>query len=248
MRPTVLDSTLGDIVARDYRAAAVLSRFGLDFCCGGKRTLDAACRAKHLDAWAVAGAVEGVSVGAPARPDTSWGVGELVDQIVDTHHAYAREALPRIANYLDKLMTVHGARRPELQQIAEHFGELGRALQKQIFTEEDVLFPTVRALHARSMVGDATPRSCFGTVRHSIRMMETAHMQVGHELEMIRELSNGFEPPADCSVTYRICCEELAAFDADLRRHIHLENNVLFPKAVRLEGRLKAEGGGTQLA
>jgi regulator of cell morphogenesis and NO signaling len=230
------DMTVGAIVAEDFRAAAVLERFGIDFCCGGKRTLGEACDARGCDEQQVASAIAQVRSN-PERsspPDSEWDVAALVAHIVATHHAYVRESMPRIAIYLQKLIAAHGERHPELARIAEHFAVLTHELTTHMFKEEQVLFPYVRELAAISR-GGAPPRNVFGSVRNPIRMMEAEHAGAGRELAIVRELSDGYTPPEDGCATYRVCYQELEAFDHDLRRHIHLENNVLFPKAVMLE-------------
>lgn len=244
MPSPLLEETLGSIVAADYRAAAVLSRFGLDFCCGGKRTLAEACRGKACEPETVAAAIHDM-LRSPARkeqPDTDWDPIALVEHIVDTHHRYIRESTPRIAGYLRKVVEVHGARHPELARVAGHFDELARELASHMYKEEEILFPYIRQLAAVEGGGDPPP-NVFGTVGNPIRVMETEHAGVGRELALLRGLSDGYRTPADGCATYRVCFQELEAFEADLQRHIHLENNVLFPKTLALE-RIAATAGG----
>src|SRR5689334_22155821 len=176
MASRFLEMTLGSIAAGDYRAAAVLNRFGLDFCCGGNRTLEDACRAKGCDADAVAAGLDDTFRSGDARlvSDTGWNPADLVDHIVATHHRYVRDAVPRIAGYLQKIVEVHGSRHPELVRIAEHFDELARELSAHMYKEEEILFPYVRQL-AASMAGTAPPANVFGTVGNPIRVMETEH-------------------------------------------------------------------------
>lgn len=228
--------TLGDIVAADYRAAAVFDSFGLDYCCGGKRTVEESCRVKGLDAGGVVAALDAIAAdGSPApKSDDQWQADELADHIVRRHHAYVREALPAISSHLEKLVQVHGGRHPELARVAEHFGQIGRELQMHMFKEEQVLFPFIRGL-AAAKTGAPPPPNMFGSVQNPIRMMEAEHQSAGNELFVIRELTGDYRVPDDGCATYRITFQELAAFDDDLRLHIHLENNVLFPMAVRLE-------------
>lgn len=231
--------TLGEIVAADYRAAAVFDSFGLDYCCGGKRTIDESCRVKGVDPVGVVAALDKLGAKTVDAPDSDgrWDPADLVDHIVRTHHAYVRQALPSIAAHLEKLVSVHGARRPELGRVAEHFGQVGRELQMHLYKEEQVLFPFIRNLAAAG-AGAPPPPNMFGSVQNPIRMMEAEHQSAGHELFVIRELTDDYRVPDDGCATYRVCFEELEAFDRDLRLHIHLENNVLFPMAVRLEQEL----------
>lgn len=229
--------TLGEIVAADYRAAAILDRFGLDFCCGGRRTLEEACGTKGVDPSAVGAALDarGGHTAGEDVPDTSWLPDELTRYIERRHHSYVRGQSPIIAAWLVKLVSVHGERHPELRAIATHFDQVVGELQMHMIKEEQILFPYIRALAAARDQKMPPPPNVFGTVRNPIRMMEAEHQSAGSELGMIRELTNDYTTPADGCTTYRVCTEELSAFDRDLRLHIQLENNVLFPKAVALE-------------
>jgi regulator of cell morphogenesis and NO signaling len=229
-------TTLGAIVAADYRAADVLERFGLDFCCGGKRTLEEACAQRSVDASIVLAALESTRSARSADvPDDTWAADELTRYIVRRHHSYVRAQIPVIAAHLSKLARVHGARHPELPLIEAHFQAIADELRMHLVKEEEILFPYIRALATAAEQGAPAPPNMFGTVMNPIRMMEAEHQSAGSELEMVRTLTGGFNVPADGCATYRVCFEELKAFDADLRMHIHLENNVLFPKAAALE-------------
>jgi regulator of cell morphogenesis and NO signaling len=226
-------TTIGEIVAANYQAAAVFEKFDIDFCCGGRRSLAEACRAAAADPAAVAEALRAVP--AAAERDevdvTSWPLDRLVHHIVERHHAYVKSALPLIAGYLAKLVAVHGERHPELARVSAVFDRLAADLQQHMLKEEHVLFPYVREL--------VEPRgsrpSPFGTVENPIRMMEREHREAGDDLRQIREITSGFTVPADGCATYCVCFAELARFENDLHRHVHLENNVLFPRAVAAE-------------
>lgn len=231
MRDTLAGRSVGDIVAADWRTAAIFDRLGIDFCCGGGRTVADACRAAGVDPAAVEQALAALPAGAAVEDPREWPIDRLIDHIVETHHAYVRAALPRIGDYLAKLTRVHGARHPELHDIAIAWGELSAGLQQHMQKEEHVLFPYVRELAA---AGPGLPGP-FSTVEHPIRVMEREHEEAGGQLRAIRRLSRDYAPPADACTTYRVCFEELAAFERDLHRHVHLENHVLFPKAVALE-------------
>ena len=233
-------STVGDIVAADYRAAGVFDQFGLDFCCGGRRTFGDACTAARVEPAAVAAELAKLSDRPETNtvPDSSWSVDALADYIVRQHHEYVREQLPVIDGHLAKLVAVHGDRHPELRQISGHFTELASELRSHMLKEEQVLFPYLQQLAASVEYGLEPPIGVFGSVSNPIRMMEAEHRYAGDELGMIRGLTSNFAVPTDGCTTYRVCYEELAAFDADLRQHIHLENNILFPHAVALEAAL----------
>ena len=238
--PIDTSTTLGEIVAADYRAAGVLDQFGLDFCCGGKRTFGAACTAARLDPGVVGAELAKLSERSATTgvPDVTWAVDALADYIVRRHHSYVREQLPVIDGHLAKLAAVHGDRHPELAQIVAHFAELAGELRLHMVKEEQVLFPYLQQLAASAECGLEPPVGMFGSVSNPIRMMEAEHRYAGDELGVIREMTSNYAVPSDGCTTYRICYQELAAFDADLRQHIHLENNILFPHAVTLEAAL----------
>jgi regulator of cell morphogenesis and NO signaling len=228
-------ATIGDIVAADFRTARVFEQFGIDFCCGGRRPLADACRAAAVESTAV---IRALAALPPPRDEdvdlTRWPLARLIDHIVSTHHTYVRSALPTIAAYLAKLEAVHGSRHPELARVSAHFEVLSRDLKQHLLKEEQVLFPYVRDL-AATIGGDGRFNNPFGTVENPIRMMEREHRDAADDLRIIRELTNGYATPPDGCTTYAVCMAELDRFEHDLHRHVHLENNVLFPKAIAME-------------
>lgn len=238
-------ATIGEIVATDFRAAAVFERFGIDFCCGGRRLLGDACRTAATDPDAVTRALEALP---PSTVDlvhdaAQWPLDQLIDYIVSTHHAYVRSALPTITRYLTKLVEVHGTRHPELLRVATYFDQVRDDLRQHMLKEEQVLFPYVRDLALRTETCGGS-RSPFGAVDNPIRMMEREHREVADAMRIIRELTKGYKSPADGCTTYEVCMAELARFERDLHRHVHLENNVLFPKAIELEAEICGHGRG----
>jgi regulator of cell morphogenesis and NO signaling len=235
MNAQLATATIGEIVAADFRAAAVFEQFGIDFCCGGRRPLDEACRKAKADPSDVIRALETLPAVTDADTGvTQWPLSRLIDHIVSTHHAYVRSSMPIITRHLAKLVEVHGARHPELARVAAHFDRVSRDLEQHMLKEEQVLFPYVRDL-AMTPTGGRHFRSPFGTVENPIQMMEREHREAADELRIIHELTNGYVAPDDGCATYRVCMDELANFEHDLHRHVHLENNVLFPRAIGLE-------------
>jgi len=236
MNPAFEQETVGDIVATDFRAARVFERFGIDFCCGGRQSFPDACRAAGADPAAVSRELGALPPPEEAEPDgedvRDWPLPLLVDHIVSTHHAYVRVALPEIAHHLSTLVNVHGERHPELFRVSAAFDVLRHELQQHMMKEERVLFPYICEI---ALAGGPTHASPFGTIENPIRMMEREHRDAGDELHLIRELTNGFTAPPDGCATYRAAFAELARFERDLHRHVHLENNILFPAAVALE-------------
>lgn len=237
-----LPRTIGQIVADDYRAAAVLDRYGLDFCFGGKRTLDEACRERGIEPSRVEADLESLGVAAADERVwySDWAPDALIDYIVSRHHAYVRGALPVILAHTTKIATVHGERRPELVHVAQRFAELSRELSLHMAKEEEILFPYVKSLVDAERRAEPIAPSPFGTVHNPVRMMEHDHERAGQHLQLIRQLTNGYELPDVVCTTYRVTFEELQEFERDLHQHVHLENNVLFPAAVRLEEELRA--------
>jgi regulator of cell morphogenesis and NO signaling len=228
-------ATVGDIVATDFRTAAVFERFGIDFCCGGRTSLADACRAAAVEPEAVIDALGTLPASSDGDDDVSaWPAERLIDHIVSIHHRYVRSALPQIDRHLAALEQAHGSRHPELARIRTCFEALTQELLQHMMKEEHVLFPYVRELAARGRACGWAP-SPFGTVENPIRMMEREHRDAADRLQTIRRLTAGFSALPDGCTTYGVCMAELAEFERDLHRHVHLENNVLFPAAVRLE-------------
>jgi regulator of cell morphogenesis and NO signaling len=235
-------ATVGEIVATDFRTATVFEDFGIDFCCGGRRSLSDACRSASVDQARVVSALEALSQ-APGQGDDAahWPLDQLINYIVATHHAYVREALPAITRHLAKLREVHGGRHPELARIAEVFSEIDAELSLHLVKEEQVLFSYINDLAAHERQACIGRMSPFGTVGNPIRMMEREHRETADALRIIRELTGGYAAPADGCTTYQVTMAELAQFERDLHRHVHLENNVLFPRAMALERNQRPE-------
>jgi regulator of cell morphogenesis and NO signaling len=235
MKDSFERATVGEIVANDFRTANIFEQLGIDFCCGGRQSLAEACRTAGIDSEHVRRAVDGLAPVAADQDDdvTLWPLDRLMDHILESHHAYVRAALPMITDHLAKLVHVHGARHPELLHTKAAFEAIGRELLQHMMKEERALFPYIRELATRD--GASSAPSPFGTVENPIRMMEREHRQAADEMRLVRELTHGYVPPPDGCSTYRMTFDELARFERDLHRHVHLENNVLFPKAVELE-------------
>ncbi len=237
MNPTV-DMTIRDIVANDFRAAAVFARHGIDFCCKGNRSVEDACRTGKTNADAVlrevAEATTSSLAGGPRF--NAWDLGMLVTYIVSNHHAFVRRAMPVLLAHTSKVATVHGDRHPELREVAQLFEGVADEMTSHMEKEEQILFPYIAALSEASAGAGRVPSAPFGTVRNPIRMMEAEHEAAGEAMALIRELTSGYAAPADACTTYRVCFQELEEFERDLHEHVHLENNILFPKAARIEG------------
>lgn len=229
-------TTIRDIVADDYRAAAVFQKHGLDFCCGGNRAVADACREKGIDAAVVTAELEAALAPANDQPRAAaWDLDVLADHIVASHHGYVRAAIETIGAHTRKVSEVHGERHPEVVEVALRFAAIAAEMTAHMAKEERVLFPYIKALAAARREGGPAPRAPFGSIANPIRMMEAEHQSAGDTMAAIRRLSGGYAPPADACATYRVTYKELEAFEADLHRHVHLENNILFPRALDLE-------------
>jgi regulator of cell morphogenesis and NO signaling len=232
--------TVKEIVTADHRAAAVFERYAIDFCCNGGKPLERACAERGLDPGVVIrelhelGKVEETS---PFRPD-KWDLDALSDFIVNTHHRYVRRAIPLILGHMDKVLSAHGANHPELAGISERVHAVADELARHMQKEELILFPYIKRLVAADDAPGAMAPPPFGSIRNPIGMMEAEHRSAGDSFAFIRDASSGLTPPADACTTFRVTYAELAEFERDLHQHIHLENNILFPKAIALEERI----------
>lgn len=234
------DSTIGELVANDYRKAEVFKKYGLDFCCGGKKTLHDACSSKGLDIVQIEKELQILDSisDLPSEDYSSWDLSFLADYILNTHHKYVKRAIPIIYEYVVKVSNVHGERHPEANVIAEKFLMITDELNRHMCKEEDVLFPYIKHLSIAADNGMKIESSPFGTLKNPINMMEHEHDVVGKLMDEIRILTNNYTPPADACTTYKLSYAKLKEFEDDLHKHIHLENNILFPKAIELEKEL----------
>lgn len=233
------ENQIGDIVAQDYRTAAVFQKFGLDFCCNGNRSVEAACQEAGIDPEKII--TEIASIGekaAPAIDYNSWPLDLLADYVEKKHHRYVTEKIPVLKAYLDKISKVHGHAHPELFEIKQLFEESAGELSAHMKKEEIILFPFIRKMVAAGQSGDTSIAAPFGTVQNPVRTMMHEHDAEGERFRKIAQLSNQYTPPADGCNTYQITLAYLKEFEEDLHLHIHLENNILFPKAIALEQEL----------
>jgi regulator of cell morphogenesis and NO signaling len=230
--------SLGELVTQRAGRARVFERLGLDYCCGGQLPLAEACRQKGLSLPNVLRALAEADAQATGI-EVDWSrasATELVDHIVATHHAYLETELPRLTDLFEKVVRVHGERHAELHRCQDVFRALGAELDSHLMKEERVLFPLIRAMEESRSVEDV---HC-GTVRNPIRVMEAEHDGAGAALATLRQATGGYTPPADACASYRALLDGLARLEADLHEHIHKENNILFPRAIRLEDELSA--------
>jgi len=235
-----MDKTIGQMVAEDYRTAQVFKAHKIDFCCKGNRTIPEVAAKKGLNLDTLQQELEAVRTnGQGELPDfKTWPLDLLIDYIEKKHHRYVEQQIPVLKQYLTKLCKVHGERHPELFEIFEHFKTSAGELAMHMKKEELVLFPWVRKMVCGLPNGETLDQPHFGTVRNPIQMMMEEHDNEGERFRKIAELSSDYTAPSDACNTYRVTFALLQEFEEDLHRHIHLENNILFPKAEILENRM----------
>lgn len=226
--------SVGEIAASDWRKADVFRKYGIDFCCGGKKSLDEACAESNVDKAKLESELNHVKSVSASRPlpFNEWGLDFLADYIVNTHHSYVKKSLPDIRSYAYKVSAVHGEFHPEVKDVHRLVEDLNEELMSHLGKEESILFPYIKKL----VSGEAATSSCnFGSVANPIAVMEHEHDSAGEILKQIKELTSGYKVPADACASYNLLYRMLEEFETDLHTHIHLENNILFPKALKLE-------------
>ncbi|HQV36980.1 iron-sulfur cluster repair di-iron protein [Flavobacterium sp.] len=231
---------IGELVAKDYRTASVFKKYSIDFCCQGNRTIQEACDKKNIDSKKVLEDLDTlVQTKSEATTDyQSWPLDLLADYIEKKHHRYVQDKTLEIQPYLDKICRVHGEHHPELFEIKNEFNASAGELAAHMKKEELILFPFIRKMVKVKQENSNVEAANFGTVKNPIQMMMDEHTVEGNRFRRIEELSNNYTPPQDACNTYRVSFALLKEFEQDLHLHIHLENNILFPKAVEIENDL----------
>jgi regulator of cell morphogenesis and NO signaling len=231
------NSKVGQVVAGDYRTASVFNKYNIDFCCNGGISLKQACEKNQLSYESLSQElIRATHDNSVSKIDfDQWGVEELITHILENHHSYIREKSPVIMQFLYKLCKVHGSRHPELFTITNLFEGSVRDLQHHMLKEENILFPEIIRMVKAKQNGDFLLPPSFGSVRNAVTMMEDEHENEGERFREIARLSSQYTTPADGCTTYRVAFEMLSDFEKDLHLHIHLENNILFKKAMGME-------------
>ncbi|MBI2815593.1 MAG: iron-sulfur cluster repair di-iron protein [Acidobacteria bacterium] len=229
-------TTVGEVASTVPASVRVFQQFGIDFCCGGGKTLAQVCGEKGIPLEGLLAGVEKAQEPAAASQVRDWNAGSLavlIDYILNKHHEYLKSEMPRLGSMLAKVIQVHGNNHPEsLHPLGKVYGGLKRELEEHMWKEENVLFPLIKQLEEVHNGSGAPFRGM--PVGGPIRMMEMEHESAGEALRHMRELTSGYTPPADACNTYRALLHGLLEMEADLHEHIHLENNILFPRAVAL--------------
>lgn len=233
--------TIGEMTAKDWRKAQVFKKYGIDFCCGGKKTVKQACEEKGIDFVQVEKELQQVATQSATGGYTNydeWNIDFLADYIVNTHHNYTKNNLPDIRNYAAKVYKVHGPHHPELKEIHELVEEVSLEMTNHMVEEENLLFPWAKRILKCKNDGSEYTVDSEQSLKEIIERTEEEHDSVGRMMERIRELSSDYTLPEDACASYTLLFKMLEDFESDLFLHIHLENNILFPKAMAIENTL----------
>jgi regulator of cell morphogenesis and NO signaling len=230
----LIDKKVGQVVAENFQTAAVFSKYGIDFCCGGGISIDKACENKKIDTKQLLAEILEATRQKDPLTEQHLSLTQIIDHIVSTHHAYVERTLIPLKAYLAKIESVHGDRHPELAEVRRMFFEASDALTSHMKKEEFILFPYVKAMEMAQQKHFPLSAPHFGDIENPISMMEEEHEIEGERFNELAKITNNFTPPEDGCQTYQVAYAMLKEFVEDLHTHIHLENNVLFPRATTL--------------
>ena len=233
------ERTVRELALENTAATRVFEKLGIDYCCGGHKSLADACLASNLPVDQVIDSLEMAEEAAhAAQKDRNWQIEPLADLIAhikSTHHRNTREEMARLVPLLEKVCSVHGKNHLELQQVRASFLSLVQELTTHMMKEERVLFPYIVRMEEAVIQKEPVLPPPFGSVTNPVSMMEHEHDSAGNALRTVREASCGYTAPGDACISYQTLYKALADFEADLHQHIHLENNILFPRAIAME-------------
>ncbi|HJV35149.1 iron-sulfur cluster repair di-iron protein [Geomonas sp.] len=228
--------TVGDLVAKDFRAAGIFEKYGIDFCCGGNVAVDDICNEMGIDPVQVRREIEQAAATPMDRSQNynAWELPFLADYIVNTHHTYLKENTRTIAAYANKIAQVHGANHPEVVKIAEIFEKVAADMELHLREEEEQLFPAIKRMVELAKAGTTPKETDVQSLRMTLSGLNHEHDEIGAAVHAIRDLSNNYAVPGDVCNTFMVTYMKLKEFEDDLHKHVHLENNILFPKAAKL--------------
>jgi regulator of cell morphogenesis and NO signaling len=231
--------TVGEFAVELPGATRIFEKLGIDYCCGGAKPLNEACSSAGVTEESVLILLSSAKeLSVESGDEKNWQtarLSELTDYIVNKHHNFARAELLRLKELLAKVCSVHSGNHPELFRIRDIFFRLQAELTDHMLKEERILFPYIEKLETAVEHGKQTPKPAFGTVRNPVRMMMQEHDETGEALRRLRDVSSNYQVPADGCISFRTLYQGLEEFEKDLHQHIHLENNILFPRAAELE-------------
>ncbi|MFK7001655.1 iron-sulfur cluster repair di-iron protein [Flavobacterium oreochromis] len=237
---TIEHKLVGDYVAEDYRTAQIFSKFGIDFCCKGNRTIKEVCNTVGIQEDILIKELNSLdrNLTIDSNNFKAMSLDTLIDYIEEKHHTYVEEKIPVIMQLLNKICQVHGTKNPDLFEIRDLFVASSNDLSQHMKKEELILFPFIKKMvsAANNDIKITTPS--FMTVNNPIQMMKHEHENEGDRFDKISKLTNRYTPPQGACNTYKVTYAMLNEFEEDLHKHIHLENNILFPSAMQLEEKL----------
>jgi regulator of cell morphogenesis and NO signaling len=233
------EKTVRELALENFAATRLFEKLGIDYCCGGGQSIEEACRTANVRVDEVMKSIEvaGRSMSATSE-DRHWQselLADLIAYIKDRHHQYTREEIARLNPLFEKVCSVHGQNHPELLKMREVFRGLAEELTMHMMKEDMVLFPYVIRLERAVTRNEPVPAAPFGTVKNPVAMMVHEHDSAGEALRALRQTSRGYTPPEDGCLSFKTLFNTLAELEADLHQHIHLENNILFPRAIEME-------------
>ncbi len=232
--------TVAELVTENIKTAHVFKKYGIDFCCGGGITIQKACEKANVNLSDLENDLIHVENAVKSGHNyNAWPLDFLTDHIINIHHAYVAESVPLLLQYGDRVVKVHGHHYTELAEIQDLLIQVAGELSAHMKKEELILFPFIKKLVKAEINEGEVPEAHFGSVDNPIKMMETEHEEAGELLRTIAKLSNNYTPPPGACNTYRAFYAKLDEFEQDLHQHIHLENNILFPKTLELEKKLR---------
>ena len=232
--------TVGEIAAEISNSTREFEKLGIDYCCGGSRTLGEACAEANISVDEALARLEKSMASTQPGDNKDWQnqmLADLIGHITSTHHVFVREESPRLEALCAKVVGVHGKNHPELLQVQQVFSALAEELRVHLMKEEQVLFPYVARMEESVLAGEPAPPAMFGSVVNPVRMMMQEHDGAGDALRSLRAVTSDYTLPDDACISYRTLYQALQGFESDLHQHIHLENNILFPRAVAMEAR-----------
>ncbi|PHR72531.1 MAG: iron-sulfur cluster repair di-iron protein [Lutibacter sp.] len=229
------NKTVAEIVTKNIKSAHIFKKHGIDFCCGGGISVEKACEKKGVDFSELKKELDNIDEVSKSYDYDSWNLDFLIDHIINIHHTYVEENITLLIQYANRVAKVHGHHYTEVVKINQLFTEVANELTAHMKKEELILFPFIKQLVKAEKEGTVAPNPHFGTVNNPIKMMEEEHENAGDIFKEIAKLSNNYTPPESACNTFRALYAKLEEFEQDLHQHIHLENNILFPKAILLE-------------
>ena len=230
------ENLLGEIVKGDFKTASIFESLGIDYFCGGSRSLEKVCNEKNINVDEV---IEKLNTTYINKNGSGlFDVMELdilIEHIINVHHSYINKMIPEINKHALKVLNTHGKNHPELEELTVLWQNLAEELENHLLKEERMLFPYIKSLVETKKDSLSVPFAPFGSVGNPISVMEKEHLSAGNSFARIHEITSDYTLPEDACSTYAVLYDELKDFEKDLHMHIHLENNILHPKAIMLE-------------